>query len=53
MDLVDVRLFWGEGDMLANFVADMAEERVVDKTLYYRVLVATVTVNSATLRDVS
>ena len=33
MDLVDVRLFRGEGDVLADFVAHIAEQGVVDEVL--------------------
>jgi hypothetical protein len=40
VDLVDVRLFGGEVDVFANFVADIAEEGVVDEVLDYGMLIA-------------
>ncbi len=40
MDLVDVCLFGCEVDVLANFVADIAEERIVDEIVDYGVLIA-------------
>ena len=40
MNLVDVRFFGCEGNVLANLVADIAEELVIDEVLYYCVLVA-------------
>jgi hypothetical protein len=40
VDLVDVRLFRREVDVLADLVADIAEERVVDEVLDDGVLVA-------------
>ncbi len=33
MDFVDIRLLWGEGNMLANFVADISKQLVIDKAL--------------------
>jgi hypothetical protein len=40
VDLVDVRLFWCEVDVLANLVTDIAKEGVVDEVLNDGVLVA-------------
>lgn len=40
VDFVDVCLFGREMDVLANFVADIAEERIVDEIVNYGVLVA-------------
>lgn len=40
VDLVDVRLLGGEVDVLADFVADIAQQRVVDELLDDGVLVA-------------
>jgi hypothetical protein len=40
VDFVDVCLFGREMDVLADFVADIAEERIVDEIVDYGVLVA-------------
>jgi hypothetical protein len=40
MDLVDICLLWREVDVFADFVADIAEELIVDEILDYGVLVA-------------
>jgi hypothetical protein len=40
VDLVNVRLFWCEVDVLANLVADIAQKGVVDEVLNDGVLVA-------------
>ena len=40
VDFVDVCLFGREMDVLANFVADIAEEGIVDEVVDYGVLVA-------------
>jgi hypothetical protein len=40
VDLVDIRLFGGEMDVFADFVADVTEEGVVNEVLDYGVLVA-------------
>lgn len=39
VDLVDVRLFRREMDVFADFVADVAEEGIVDEVLDYGMLV--------------
>jgi hypothetical protein len=47
VDLVYVRLFGCEVDVLADFIADIAEEGIVDKVLDYSMFVA-----AGTVRDV-
>jgi hypothetical protein len=40
VDLIDICLFGREGDVLADFVAHIAEESVVDQILYHGVLIS-------------
>ena len=40
VNLVNICLFGGEMNVLADFVADIAEERIVDEIVDYGVLVA-------------
>lgn len=40
MYLIYIGLFWREGDILADLVADIAEESVVDEVLDYGMFIA-------------
>jgi hypothetical protein len=46
VNLVDVCLFGREMDVLADFVADIAEECIVDEVVDYGVLVAIVSIST-------
>jgi hypothetical protein len=49
VDFVDIRLFGCEVDVLANLVADIAEELIVDEVLDDGMLVAKILVRHAKL----